>query len=36
MIWCDDYNNKWKDIFDNWILLKNDYSINNIILDEYI
>jgi beta-1,4-mannosyl-glycoprotein beta-1,4-N-acetylglucosaminyltransferase len=33
MIWCDDYSNKWKDIFDNWILLKNDYI--NIIHSGY-
>ena len=33
MIWCDDYNNKWKDIFDNWILLKNDYI--NVIHSGY-
>jgi beta-1,4-mannosyl-glycoprotein beta-1,4-N-acetylglucosaminyltransferase len=33
MIWCDDYNNKWKDIFDNWILLKNDFI--NVIHSGY-
>ena len=33
IIWCDDYNNNWKHIFDSWILLKNDYI--NIIHSGY-
>jgi FkbM family methyltransferase len=33
LIWCDDYNNKWKHIFDSWILLKSDYI--NIIHSGY-
>ena len=33
IIWCDDYNNKWKHNFDDWILLKNDFI--NVIHSGY-
>lgn len=33
LIWCDDYNNQWKHIFDYWILSKNNYI--NIIHSGY-